>query len=126
MARAAGRLAGRWLPVAKSAVNTAKSEAAKRSGKLESQVKAQWVPTARTSGKFVRHVLPAALKPLHALWHQILGFMFLVFAGLGAWKVWRNEGNIDPAMLVIAIIFIVIMALYGISSIRKSQRISRS
>lgn len=126
VARAAGRLAGRWLPVAKSAVNAAKSEAAKRSGNLENQVKSQWLPTARTSGRFVRHVVPAAVKPLHSLWHQLLGFMFLMFAGLGAWKVWRNEGKIDPALFIVAIIFIVVMALYGISSIRKSQRISRS
>jgi hypothetical protein len=140
MARAAGRFAGRWLPVAKSAVNTAKSEASKlsgaasqrsgaaanRSGKFASDLGAQWIPAARTSGRFVKHVLPAAVKPIHALWHQLLGFLFLIFAGVGAWKVWRNQGNIDPAIFAVAIVFIIVMAAYGISSLRKSQRISRS
>jgi uncharacterized membrane protein len=84
-----------------------------------------WMPTAQQSGRFVKHVVPAAVKPLHALWHQCLGFLFLVIAGLGAWKVWRSQ-NVAPVMMVITIVFIVIMALYGISSIRKAGRISRS
>jgi uncharacterized membrane protein YraQ (UPF0718 family) len=133
MARGAGRLVGRWLPVAKSAVNTAKSEASKlsgeakqRSSKAASDLGAQWIPAARTSGRFVKHVLPAAVKPLHALWHQVLGFIFLAIAALGAFKVWRNEGHIAPAIFALAIVLIVVAAAYGISSIRKSQRISRS
>jgi uncharacterized membrane protein YraQ (UPF0718 family) len=126
MARGAGRLVGRWLPVAKSAVNTAKSEASRRSTKAASDLGAQWIPAARTSGRFVKHVLPAAVKPLHALWHQVLGFIFLAIAALGAFKVWRNEGQIAPAIFALAIVLIIVAAAYGISSIRKSQRISRS
>jgi len=92
MARAAGRLAGRWLPVAKSAARSA----VKTVGNHQStRVAQQWIPTARQSGSFIKHVVPAAAKPLHALWHQILGFFFLVFAGLGAWKIWRNEQTIE-------------------------------
>lgn len=122
MGRAAGRLAGRWLPAAKAAARTAASTASKHSEKAAEG----WVPAARQSGKFVKHVLPAVAKPIHSLWHQIIGFSFLAFAGLGAWKVWRNQGEIAPAMFVIAVIFIVVMAAYGISSVLKSQRISRS
>jgi hypothetical protein len=126
MARGAGRLVGRFLPVAKSAVNTAKSEASKRSSKAASDLGAQWIPAARTSGRFVKHVLPAAVKPLHALWHQVLGFIFLAIAAVGAFKVWRDDGKTDWPLLAIAIVLIVVAAAYGISSIRKSQRISRS
>jgi hypothetical protein len=115
MARAAGRLAGRWLPVARSVAR-----------KQSSTLATQWGPAAKQSGEFVKHVVPAAVKPLHALWHQVLGFVFLVFAGLAAWKVWRTEGTIAPPMFVIAIVFILVMAAYGISSIVKSNRISRS
>lgn len=115
MARAAGRLAGRWLPVARSA-------ARKQANTLSSQ----WIPAAKQSGAFVKHVIPAAAKPLHSLWHQILGFVFLVFAGLAAWKVWRTEKPIEPPMLALVIVFIVVMAAYGIASIRKANRISRS
>jgi len=126
MARGAGRLVGRWLPVAKSAVNTAKSEASRHSTKAASDLGAQWIPAARTSGRFVKHVVPAAVKPLHALWHQVLGFIFLTIAALGAFKVWRNEGQIAPAIFALAIVLIVVAAAYGISSLRKSNRISRS
>lgn len=115
MARAAGRLAGRWLPVARSAAK-----------KQANSLSTQWMPAAKQSGAFVKHVVPAAVKPLHSLWHQILGFIFLVFAGLAAWKVWRSTTPIDPPMLALVVIFIIVMAAYGIASIRKSNRISRS
>jgi heme A synthase len=111
MARAAGRLAARWLPVAK-----------KHTGKLAGQ----WVPAAKQSGAFVKHVLPAALKPLHSLWHDMLGFLFLVLAGLAMWKVWRSPGTLPPAQLGLVVVFIVVLIAYGVSSIRKSRRISRS
>jgi hypothetical protein len=120
MARAAGRLAARWLPVAKSAVRSAAKTVENH------QSSKGWIPTARQSGQFVKHVVPAAVKPLHALWHQCLGFMFLVFAVLGAWKIWRNEQTIAPPMFAIAIVFVAVMAGYGISSILKAHRISRS
>jgi glycerol uptake facilitator-like aquaporin len=119
-------MAGRWLPVARAAARTAAHTAASRTTGQSANLARQWGPAAKQSGRFVKHVLPAAVKPLHVLWHQILGFMFLVFAGLAAWKVWRNEQAISPPIFVIAVIFIVVMAAYGVSSIRKSQRISRS
>jgi len=111
MARAAGRLAGRWLPVAKRHSN---------------QMARQWSPAAKQSGAFVRHVVPAAVKPLHSLWHEILGFIFLVFAGLAVWKVWRSPSPLPPMQLALVIVFIVVTAGYGVSSIRKARRISRS
>src|SRR5947207_1752639 len=78
------------------------------------------------SGAFVRHVLPAAIKPIHSLWHEVLGFTFLVFAGIGAWKVWQHPGALPPIQFAIVIVFIAVMTGYGISSIRKARRISRS
>jgi heme A synthase len=111
MARVAGRFAGRWLPVAR-----------KQSGRLAQQ----WSPAAKQSGAFIKHVLPAAVKPLHSLWHDILGFIFLVLAGLAVWRVWRSPGTLPPAQLAMVVVFILVTAGYGISSILKSRRISRS
>jgi hypothetical protein len=122
MARAAGRFAGRWMPTARLAVKKATQQAQAHS----TTVNNRWVPAAKQSRQFVKHVVPAAVKPLHALWHQILGFIFLVFAGLAAWKVWRAENTIALPMLLLAVVFILVMAAYGISSIVKSNRISRS
>jgi hypothetical protein len=118
MARAAARFAHKWLPVAK------------RSGQKATENARGWVPklipTARQSGAFVKHVLPAAVKPLHSLLHEILGFTFLMFAGIGVWKVWHHPGALPPVQFAIVVIFIAFMTGYGISSIRKARRISRS
>ena len=100
MARAAARMVKRWRP------------AAKQSGQF--------------AGQFMRHVVPAAVKPLHTLWHEILGFTFLAFAAIGVWKIWQHPGAMPPVQLAIVIVFIVVMAGYCVSSIRKSRRISRS
>jgi len=115
MARAAGRMAGRWLPVARSVAR-----------KQSSTLTTQWAPAAKQSGQFIKHVVPAAVKPIHSLWHQILGFIFLVLAGLVAIKIWRSETAIEPLALTMYVVFAIVMAAYGISSIVKSNRISRS
>ena len=81
---------------------------------------------ARSAGKFVKHVLPAAFRPIHSLWHEILGFIFLVFAALGIWWAIRHPGALSPGRLVILIIFIVVMVIYGVSSFLKARHISRS
>ena len=81
---------------------------------------------ARQAGQFVKHVLPAAVKPVHSLWHEVLGFIFLVFAGIATWKVARNAATMGPGRLAIIIPFIVVLAAYGISSFLKARRISRS
>jgi hypothetical protein len=83
-------------------------------------------PLARQAGKFVKHVLPAAIKPVHSLWHEVLGSLFLFFAAIGAWYIFRHPGALEPGKLAILVIFIVVMAIYGISSFRKARRISRS
>src|SRR5580693_2690089 len=98
MARAAGRFAGRWMPAARALARKAARQATETAQAHSSTLNRHWVPAAKQSGQFVKHVVPAAVKPLHALWHQVLGFIFLVFAVLAAWKVWRAEGTIAPPM----------------------------
>jgi hypothetical protein len=106
--RAAGRLAG------------------KAAGKMARRAKKEWMPAARNSGTFVKHVVPAAAKPLHSLWHELLGFLFLMFAAIAGFRVWREGASMTPGKLAIIGIFIVVMAGYGIASILKARRISRS
>jgi len=110
MARAAARLVHNWRPVAKQSGKVAK----------------EWLPTVHQSGQFVKHVLPAAVKPIHSLWHEILGFVFLMFAAIGVWKIWQHPGPMPPVQFAIVVIFVAVMAGYGISSVRKARRISRS
>ena len=81
---------------------------------------------AQNAGKFVKHVLPAAVKPVHSLWHEVLGFIFLVVAAVATWKVVRHPGGMGPVQLTLIIPLIVVTAGYGISSFLKARRISRS
>jgi hypothetical protein len=81
---------------------------------------------AQNAGKFVKHVLPAAIKPVHSLWHEVLGFIFLAVAGIATWKVVRHTGTMGPWQLALIIPLIVVTAGYGISSFLKARRISRS
>lgn len=120
--RAAGKLAGQWLPVAKKAKEAAEKAAKNQSDQLSRQI----VPAARQSGRFVKHVMPQVVKPLHSLWHQVLAFIFLAVAGLAAWKLWRTQTPVEPPMMVLVVLFIVVTAGYGLSSLLKSNRISRS
>jgi CDP-diglyceride synthetase len=80
---------------------------------------------AKHAGKFIKHVLPAAIKPVHSLWHEIIGFIFLSLAGLLGWKVFHNK-ELAPWLFASLILFIVLMAVYGVSSFLKARRISRS
>ena len=82
---------------------------------------------ARQAGKFVKHVLPAAVKPIHSLWHEILGFIFLAFAAIASVEgVHETPRTLRPVRLALIIPFIVVMAGYGVSSFLKARRISRS
>ena len=109
--RAAGKLAAKYLPHAKAA------------GKVAAK---QWAPSAEQSKLFVKHVLPATIKPIHSLWHEVLGFIFLAFAGIGAFRIWQRQETMPLIQIIIVALFVAVMAGYGISSVLKARRISKS
>jgi ABC-type nickel/cobalt efflux system permease component RcnA len=82
-------------------------------------------------GRFLGHVLPGVIRPLHILWHEIIGFVFLVFA---AWPVpsviryWRkfNQSGDKLAELLVSAAAVLIMAYFGITSFLRARKISRS
>jgi hypothetical protein len=78
------------------------------------------------AGKFVRHVVPAAFKPIHSLWHEILSFLFLAIAAGIIWRLVRSPGRLSLPVLLVVIFFLVILIFYGVSSFLKSRRITRS
>jgi tryptophan-rich sensory protein len=80
---------------------------------------------------FVKHVVPAAIKPVHSLWHEVIGFVFMVFAifaGLAGFRTFAHfQGETgDVVRMVLCGIFVIIMSAYGISSFLKARKISRS
>ncbi len=85
----------------------------------------------RVGQEFVRHVLPRIIKPMRALWNEIIGFIFLAMAALpipGALRHWRqfNETGEGLSRLVLAGVFIILMASFGIHSFLRARKISRS
>jgi hypothetical protein len=109
--RIAGRFVGKYMPKAKAAGNVAAR---------------QFGPSAKHSRAFVKHVVPATVKPIHSLWHQIIAFLFLSLAGMAAVKTWRQMDTLSPVYVFIAIIFVLVTGGYGLSSVRKARQISKS
>ena len=81
--------------------------------------------------KFFQTVVPGVIKPLHVLWNEVIGFLFLAFAVLLARPVWRSyrELDDDPAnmgRLILSAFFMLVMLAFGIQSFLKARKISRS
>lgn len=81
--------------------------------------------------QFVRHVVPALIRPAHSLWHEVIGFLFLSLAVIpipSAIRAIHNlqHGGSNVLRLVVTVPFVLIMAGYGISSFRRARKISRS
>jgi hypothetical protein len=80
---------------------------------------------------FFQHVLPAIIRPARTLWHEVIGFFFLAFAG---WAVIRVvpmirefDGDAESFFKVsLALIFVCVMVYYGVTSFLRARKISRS
>ena len=81
--------------------------------------------------KFLSHVMPGIIRPLHALWNEVIGFLFLVFAAISGFYVFRAvrgfEGTLESlARIVFPALFGLVMGYFGVSSFLRARRISRS
>jgi hypothetical protein len=88
-------------------------------------------PLFKQAQSFCRTVVPSVIKPLHVLWNEIIGFIFLVFAcGTlpAGWRYYRRMDE-DPTAngfrLAITIAFAATMAGLGISSFLKARKLKR-
>lgn len=82
-------------------------------------------------GLFVEHVVPGVVRPMRALWNEIIGFIFIVLAIAmmpGMIRAFRDldtpAGN--PGRLFLAATFVVVLLYFGISSFLRARKISRS
>jgi hypothetical protein len=90
----------------------------------------------RHGGSFFKHIIPAIVKPMHALWNEVVGFFFLCFAAffcVRALAYYRSYLEAPPAAapgqfvrVAVTAFFGLIMAWFGVSSFMKARRISRS
>ena len=81
--------------------------------------------------ELLRHVAPKVIRPIHSLWHEVIGFLFLSLGFLGAMSGFRLLRNYEdsPATLFRLIVigcFVAIMIGYGVSSFLKARKITRS
>jgi len=79
---------------------------------------------------FARHTLPVAMRPARILWHQMIGFLFIVLAVAPAkfeYKAIQSfKGDAESwTKAVLAGIFIVVMLSYGVSSFLRARKLSR-
>ena len=81
--------------------------------------------------KFMRHVVPGVIRPLHALWNEVIGFLFIVFAVVAGFYVFRAvrnfEGDVESLVhIVLPGLFGLVMGYFGVTSFLRARKISRS
>lgn len=91
--------------------------------------------SAQSGREFVRHVVPAVLKPARTLWNEVIGFLFVCLAilfGSGAVRAYMalsSSPKIDSGDFwrFAGTAFLMLLMLYfGISSFLRARKISRS
>lgn len=81
---------------------------------------------------FIASFLPGVIKPLHALWNELLAFIFLTMAvavGFGPLRRGYKELNGDPVNLIkfLSAVFLTALMLgFGLYSFRRARKISHS
>jgi hypothetical protein len=88
-------------------------------------------PMGELISKFLRHVVPGVVRPLHALWNEVIGFLFIVFTVVAAFYVVRAVRNFDGEVeglvrIVLPALFGLVMGYFGVSSFLRARKISRS
>jgi len=83
-----------------------------------------------TLGRFMEHVVPGVVRPLRVLWHEIIGFIFIVLAvifGSSAIRNFRMQSE-EVSILRLAVSFFlpILMAYFGITSFLRARKASRS
>lgn len=81
--------------------------------------------------KFFVTVVPSVIKPLRVLWNEVLGTIFIAFAVVLVRPTWKSyqELDTDPANLIkllLSILFLTLMAGFGIHAFWRARRIGKS
>jgi hypothetical protein len=84
----------------------------------------------KLAGKFAKSVLPGVIKPLHVLWNEMIGFVFLMFAIVGAfnaYRYWRAMEESPDALgrMLLTGVFAVFMSFFAFGSFRRARKISK-
>jgi hypothetical protein len=80
----------------------------------------------RVGGEFIKHVLPAILKPARSLWNEVIGFIFLSMGAIFGARTVGFAMNGDFWRVLLMGTGAAVMLWFGITSFVKARRISRS
>ena len=76
--------------------------------------------------KFLTSVVPGIVKPLHALWNEVIGFLFIVLGLLSARPVWQAYHEGDVVKFLLSGFFGIVMLSFGVHGFWKARKITRS
>ena len=81
--------------------------------------------------RFVKCILPEVMRPIRTLWHEIIGFLFIVLALIGLRpaiiRLIHFDGDARTFFELLLIAgFMLVMGGYGVSSFRRARKASRS
>lgn len=81
--------------------------------------------------KFLTHVIPGVLRPLHILWNEVIGFVFLCFGIVATPRAIREimafTGEPDQlGRIALFSAFILTMFGFGIGSFLRARKIKKS
>jgi hypothetical protein len=83
------------------------------------------------ANKFLRHVMPGVIRPLHVLWNEIIGFLFTCLAVYASVSVFQSIRQLHTPTgsifrVCVSVFFAALMAFFGIGSFLRARKISRS
>jgi hypothetical protein len=80
----------------------------------------------RQGRAFLKHVIPAIIKPVHSLWHQVIGFLFMSFGIIFGAKAIHYYKSGEGVQFFVSASCTLMMLGFGLSSFLRSRKISRS
>lgn len=91
--------------------------------------------SAQGASQFVKHVVPAVIRPARVLWNEIIGFFFICLAvlfGSGTVRAYmamnsNPKQDFGDLLRFLGTLFLTLLMLYfGVTSFLKARKISRS
>jgi hypothetical protein len=82
--------------------------------------------TVQQGRMFLKHVVPAVVKPMHCLWHQVIGFLFFCLGIICAFRSVTFYRHGQWVQLIFVASGTLLLLFYGLSSFLKARKISRS
>jgi hypothetical protein len=80
----------------------------------------------RVGRQFYQHIIPAIVKPAHALWNEVIGFIFLCLGASFGFYSARYAWQGKTGHMLVAGAATFLMVWYGVDAFRRANKISRS